>query len=124
MAVTKDYMYWRGDVPFSVAPVTEADEFLICMMGMFDLRHVVPEDGTYISMRRALELYLANGGDLSLGALTSDTVAPSVLSIQKSERFADVMLSGYRIHVSPAESTISPSGARTTPSWAGRRISC
>ena len=35
MAVTKDYMYWRGDVPFSVAPVTEADEFLICMMGMF-----------------------------------------------------------------------------------------
>ena len=103
MAVTKDYMYWRGDVPFSVAPVTEADEFLICMMGMFDLRHVVPEDGTYISMRRALELYLANGGDLSLGALTSDTVAPSVLSIQKSERFADVMLSGYRLHVSPAE---------------------
>ena len=103
MAVTKDYMYWRGDVPFFVSPITEADEFLICMMGMFDLRHIVPEDGSYISMRRALELYLANGGDLSLGALTSDTVAPSVLSIQKSERFADVMLSGYRIHVSPAE---------------------
>ena len=63
MPVTKDYMYWRGDVPFTVAPVSEADEFLICMMGMFDLRHVVPEDGTYISMRRAMELYLANGGD-------------------------------------------------------------
>ena len=103
MAVTKDYMYWRGDVPFFVAPIAEADEFLICMMGMFDLRHVVPEDGSYISLRRALELYLANGGDLSLGALTSDVIAPSVLSIQKSERFADVMLSGYRFHVSPAE---------------------
>lgn len=103
MAVTKDYIYWRGDVPFSTAPVSEADEFLICMMGMFDLRNVVPEDGSYISMRRALELYLANGGDLSLGALTSDQIAPSVLSLQKSERYADVMLSGYRIHVSPAE---------------------
>ena len=60
MAVTKDYIFWRGDIPFYMSPAAEADEFLICMMGMFDLRHVVPEDGAYISMRRALELYLAN----------------------------------------------------------------
>ena len=103
MAVTKDYLYWRGDVPFSVAPVTEADEFLVSMICMLDLRHVVPEDGTYISIRRALELYLANGGDLLLGALTSDVIAPMVISLQKADRFADVMLSGYRIHISPAE---------------------
>lgn len=103
MALTTDYLYWRGDVPLSVAPLNEADEFLICMIGMLDLSNVVPADGSYIPLRRALELYLANGGDLNLGALTSGRVAPTVLSLQKMPRFADMMLSGCRTHISSAE---------------------
>ena len=103
MAVMADYLYWRGDVPFALSPLNEADEFLICMMGMFDWSHVVPSDGSYIPLQRALELYMANGGDIRLGALTSQTVGPTVLSLQKAARYADVMLTGFRIHISHTE---------------------
>ena len=103
MARTSDYIYWRGDIPFSISPVNEADEYLICMIGMLDLRPVVPEDGTYIPIRRALELYCSGGGEMELGALTSSTLVPTILSIQKAERFADVMLSGFRLHISDEE---------------------
>ena len=103
MAVTKEYLFWRGDVPFSISPLNEADEFLICMMGMFDLSSVVPSDGSYIPLPRALELFLATGGDTDLGVLTSGIVAPTVLSLQKAERYADVMLSGFRSHFSHAD---------------------
>ena len=100
MAKTTDYLYWRGDVPFSISPLNEADEYLICMIGMLDLRPVVPEDGTYIPLHRMIELYLSGGGDLDLGALTSAQIAPIVLSLQNAPRYRDVMLSGFRLTIS------------------------
>ena len=103
MAKTTDYLYWRGDIPFSILPLNEADEYLICMIGMLDLRPVVPEDGSYIPLHRTMELYLSGGGDLNLGALTSRQVAPIVLSLQNSSRYRDVMLSGFRLKISEAE---------------------
>ena len=40
-----DYLEWRGDVPFSVAPLNEADLYVIGKFGMLDYTGIVPETG-------------------------------------------------------------------------------
>ena len=102
MATILDYLDWRGDVPFSAAGVSEADAYLLCKAGTPDLRGIVPEDGTYIPLRRAMELYKARGGETDLGLLTSDKIVPALLDMAEKRRYEDVMLTGYRLQVSEA----------------------
>ncbi len=103
MADIQDYLNWRGDVPFSAAELNEADAYLLCKAGTPDLRGIVPEDGTYIPLRRAMELYKARGGETDLGVLTSERIVPALLDMAGRRRYEDIMLTGYRLQVSEAD---------------------
>ena len=100
MANILDYLNWRGDVPISAAGLTEADDYLLCKIGTLDLRGIVPENGTYIPLSRAVEKYKARGGETYLGVLTSSRIVPAVLAMAEARRFGEVMLSGYRLNIS------------------------
>lgn len=97
-----DYLDWRGDVPFSVSPVNEVDEFIICKIGTPDLGGMVPEDGSFVTIRQAAEAYTAAGGPTDLGVSASRYVVPAFCQLPETARFRDLMLSGYRRKVSEA----------------------
>ncbi len=100
MADIMDYLDWRGDVPFSVSPVNEVDEFILCKIGTPDLSGMVPEDGAYVSVGQAVEAYKAAGGDLKLGIVASEFTVPVFFRLPETERFRDLQLSGYRLKIS------------------------
>ena len=103
MANIQDYLNWRGDVPFSAAGINEADTYLLCKVGTPDLRGIVPEDGTYIPLPRAMELYKARGGETNLGVLSAGKIVPALMDMAGKRRYEDVMLTGYRLRVSEAD---------------------
>ena len=100
MADIMDYLDWRGDVPFSVSPVNEVDEFILCKIGTPDLSGMVPEDGAYVTVGQAVEAYKAAGGDLKLGIVASEFTVPVFFRLPETERFRDLQLSGYRLKIS------------------------
>ena len=100
MANILDYLTWRGDVPVSAVGINEADEYLLCKIGTLDLRGIVPEDGTYVPLRRAAEDYKARGGETYLGLLSSARIVPAVLAMAEMRRYGEIMLSGYRLKIS------------------------
>lgn len=91
-----DYLTWRGDVPFSISPPNEVDNYIHCKIGTLDLTGIVPEDGRYITLPQAVEAYFAAGGAEKLGALSSPYIAPVIRRLPETERFREVMLTGYR----------------------------
>ena len=95
-----DYLDWRGDVPFALSPVNEVDDFILCKIGTPDLTGIVPEDGGYVPIARAAEQYLAAGGEMKLGVVASQYTVPVFLRLPETARFADLMLSGYRLKIS------------------------
>ena len=100
MATIMDYLDWRGDVPFSLSPVNEVDEFIICKIGTPDLRGMVPEDGSFVTVGQAVEAYKAAGGDLKLGVVASEFTVPVFFRLPETPRFRDLELSGYRLKIS------------------------
>ena len=100
MADIMDYLDWRGDVPFSVSPVNEVDEFILCKIGTPDLSGMAPEDGAYVSVGQAVEAYKAAGGDMKLGIVASEFTVPVFFRLPETERFRDLQLSGYRLKIS------------------------
>ncbi len=100
MATIMDYLDWRGDVPFSLSPVNEVDEFIICKIGTPDLRGMVPEDGSFVTVGQAVEAYKAAGGDLKLGVVASEFTVPVFFRLPETARFRDLELSGYRLKIS------------------------
>ena len=64
-----DYLTWRGDVPFSVSPPNEVDNYIHCKIGTLDFTGIVPENELYVPLPQAVEAYFAAGGAEKLGAL-------------------------------------------------------
>lgn len=102
MATILDYLDWRGDIPFSVSPVNEVDDFILCKIGTPDLRGIVPQDATYVPLRRAVEVYTATGGETRLGLVASKHTVPVFRRLPETARFGELMLTGYRLSVSEA----------------------
>ena len=100
MATIRDYLDWRGDLPFEAAPLNELDEYILSKIGMLDFEGIVPEDGTLVPLSAALEQYSAAGGSPRLGVIVSRRVFPTVLRLPKTRRFGELMLSFYRNHTS------------------------
>ena len=91
-----DYLTWRGDVPFSVSPPNEVDNYIHCKIGTLDFTGIVPEHELYVPLPQAVEAYFAAGGAEKLGALSSPYVAPMVKRLPETVRFREVMLTGFR----------------------------
>jgi len=95
-----DYLDWRGDVPFAISPVNEVDDFILCKIGTPDLRGMVPEDATYVTVGQAVDAYRSAGGEMRLGVVASRYTVPVFYRLPETARFSDLMLSGYRLKVS------------------------
>ena len=39
-----DYLDWRGDIPFSVSPFNEVDNYIVSKIGCCDFDGIVPAD--------------------------------------------------------------------------------
>mgnify|MGYP000828586482 CR=1 FL=1 len=91
-----DYLTWRGDVPFSVSPPNEVDNYIHCKIGTLDFTGIVPENELYVPLPQAVEAYFAAGGAEKLGALSSPYIAPMVKRLPETVRFREVMLTGFR----------------------------
>ena len=48
-----DYLTWRGDVPFSVSPPNEVDNYIHCKIGTLDFTGIVPENELYVPLPQA-----------------------------------------------------------------------
>ena len=57
-----DYLTWRGDVPFSVSPPNEVDNYIHCKIGTLDFTGIVPENELYVPLPQAVEAYFTAGG--------------------------------------------------------------
>ena len=91
-----DYLTWRGDVPFSVSPPNEVDNYIHCKIGTLDFTDIVPENELYVPLPQAVEAYFAAGGAEKLGALSSPYIAPMIKRLPETVRFREVMLTGFR----------------------------
>ncbi len=96
-----EYLDWRGDIPFAAAAVNPVDEYILCKTGMPDLKGLVPENGAYTPIGRAVEGYRAAGRTMDLGLISSSLVVPSFLRLPETVRFRDLMLTGYRDETIP-----------------------
>ena len=44
MANMLDYLDWRGDLPFSLVPIGEADALILSCLSYINYQGIVPED--------------------------------------------------------------------------------
>ena len=103
MADIMEYLAWRGDVPFSAAPLCDVDSYMLSKVGTIDWTGIVPEDKSYIPLADAARSYFDNGGEARLGLLTSPKIAPMVKALGNTARFRDVSLTLFRRRVSEEE---------------------
>ena len=54
MTTVKDYLDWRGDIPFSVDPFNEVDNVLLSLFAYVDLENVL-EEGECLPIGRQAE---------------------------------------------------------------------
>jgi len=116
-----DYIKWRGDIPFSICPMNEADCYIISKIGAVDLTGIVGRDTAPITFRSAMEEYLLEYGEAgsNIVLLAGEEFIPVLTAASRSERFGDLCLTGFVNIVDPrkteqfsALTVILPSGMR------------
>ena len=91
-----DYLDWRGDLPFSVSPFNEIDNYIVAKIGCCDFDGIVPEDAQAVPIGEALDTYFAAvGADVRFGVLCSAKLAPLLRRLPETPRFRDLTLSGF-----------------------------
>ena len=91
-----DYLDWRGDLPFSVSPFNEVDNYIVAKIGCCDFDGIVPEDAQGVPIGAALDAYFdAVGGDVRFGVLCSAKLTPLLRRLPATPRFRDLALTGF-----------------------------
>ena len=91
-----DYLDWRGDLPFSVSPFNEVDNYIVAKIGCCNFDGIVPEDAQTVPIGEALDAYFdAVGGDARFGVLCSAKLTPLLRRLPATPRFRDLTLSGF-----------------------------
>ena len=92
-----DYLDWRGDVPFSVSPFNEVDNYIVSKIGCCDFDGIVPADAQYIGLGEALTAYFDRCGSAGVyfGLLASPQLAPLLRRLPEAPRFASLKLTGF-----------------------------
>ena len=105
MATILDYLDWRGDVPFSVSPFNEVDNYIVSKIGTPDFTGLVPGDMREIPIREVCDRYFTVYGDNGryLGLLASKKINPTIKRLPGTVRFGDLMLSGFVSSIVPSE---------------------
>ena len=97
MAQIKDYVNWRGDIPFHVSPFNEVDNYIIAKIGVLDFTGIVPSDGTEVPLRMAMRQYIETYGDEGeySGAFASKEIMHVMRRIPRTQRFGTLCISGF-----------------------------
>lgn len=91
-----DYLDWRGDIPFSVSPFNEVDNYIVSKIGCCDFDGIVPDNARHVGLGEALAAYFARcGKDVYFGALASPSLAPLLRRLPETARFRDLSLCGF-----------------------------
>ena len=97
MADLFDYLAWRGDLPFSIAPLTTADNYIIASIGKPDFSGIVPEATSCISLPDAVTAFNKkySGSKEGIGVLASPRILDMLNAAAASERFKDLKLCSF-----------------------------
>ena len=92
-----DYLKWRGDIPFSVSPINEADLFLMSKIGAIDWTGIVDRDGDPVPFFYAAEQYFMRYGQEGAEKvkLAGINLIPVMKTASETERFRNLRLSGF-----------------------------
>ncbi|MBO4831119.1 MAG: DUF2974 domain-containing protein [Oscillospiraceae bacterium] len=105
MALIFDYLDWRGDVPFSVSPFNEIDNYIISKIGTPDYTGLLPRSMTEIPIRDLCDRYFGVYGEEGryLGLLASPRINPMIKRLPDTVRFGELKLSGFVSKIIPSE---------------------
>ncbi len=98
MANINDYIDWRGDVPFSLAPFNEVDNLILAELVYTDFGGIVPKGfGKTITIAKAREKFFAKYTEKELmDKLSTIKIAPFLMQhMEGSVRFDNIKLCGY-----------------------------
>lgn len=94
MFTITDYVRWRGDIPFSVAPFNTVDALILCELTYFNFDHYVPGafDAEPVTVAKACE------GDVLVPLPNYCTEEDLVMQelMKSSVRFGDIQITGFR----------------------------
>lgn len=97
MYTINDYLNFRGDLSFDVAPINEIDEMLFASLGKADYSEVLAENET-AKYSEVFNAYFALHGkdeDARIGLLASPITVRTLLKAARSQRYADVKVSHF-----------------------------
>ena len=98
----QDYLYWRGDIPFSTDPFNEVDNLILAQASYVDFDGIVPESGDdKIPIREVYNQYwLMHTKEEIMQRKSFVKLAPFLLEpLAESRRFGNMKLSGYVNHI-------------------------
>ena len=88
-----NYLDWRGDVPMSVSPFNEVDNYIVGKIVSCDFSGIVPEGPEAVTLAAAAEAFFARyGRDVRLGFLISAGLGPILQRLPETARFRDISL--------------------------------
>ena len=109
MAGVFDYLDWRGDITFSEVGPCEIDSLILSMICYIDFNGIVPapSEGRSVQFLWAARQYLKEhkGEPAYLGAILPPTVLTLLARAAKTQRFANIRLTGYVNNVDPETQT-------------------
>ncbi len=95
MSVITDYLEWRGDIPFAVAPFNEVDSYVISKIGCPDYTGIVSEGASEMDIGEAVEAYFQQENQ-GLGILASPEILKALKMLPQLPRYQGLKLSGFR----------------------------
>ena len=92
-----DYLDWRGDLPFSVSPFNEVDNYIVSKIGCCDFDGIVPADAQRVGLGEALSAFFDRCGSAGVyfGLLASPQLAPLLRRLPETPRFRSLELTGF-----------------------------
>ena len=104
MADLFDYLKWRSDVPFSIAPFNDVDNLILAELAYSDFSSIVPSDGKPLPLTEVCERFF-EAHSISLHALRAGRMAPlphtADISSEKSASTAGFL--PYTVSVQPPQ---------------------
>lgn len=100
MANLLDYLDWRGDLTLAQAPFNEVDNLILAELSFVNFGGIVPPpgEGSGVLLRQAAEEFFAKFSadePIEMGVLVPDAIPDMLQKMAGSQRFGDMMLSGF-----------------------------
>lgn len=94
-----NYIEWRGDLPFDVAPLNEVDMAIFSELTYLDLNGIVPDFFSlkWISIKEISDKFfnMDKRSEKPVGLIIPNTMVKMLKMLSESERFKNVLVSNY-----------------------------